>query len=277
MAKQKKEMSRVELLRCNYPQTGNYYIVYDDESLDDITNVNDAPYFKDQSDNPYFLSLKEDLINSIKSEFRKLKNDLKAMNSDNKKQLIKMEMDRYKIFKSKFYNTWEYFDFFEKVFNHGDIIDDDDIEFIKKQRQCYRAYVKENVILNHQTKDKFIKNYSDYLINHLVLQVIIHPLIVYTIWDLSINDNIYRLIYHFPQYLFQFFVMDGIFLYGGMLAAMPIILLIWFFNAKLLEKIMNGKTDKEPEKVLKKGFTTYIGAFLAFGLFRRIFHRPKDN
>lgn len=275
MAKQKKEMSRVELLRCNHPQTGNYYIVYDDESLDDITNVNDAPYFKDQGDNPYFMSLKEDLINSMKLEFKRLKSDMEAMSSGAKKQLIKMEMNRYKVLKGKFYNTWEYFDFFEKVFNHGDIIDDDDIEFIKKQRQCYRNRVKEIVILNYQLKDKFIKGYTNFLLFHPAKQIALYPFVIYTIWEILLHHFYYCNSFRYA--LFQFIMIDGIFYCGGGLAVIPIYMLTWFINSKLLEKIMNGKTDKEPEKVLKKGFAAYIGAFLAFGLFKRIFHRPKDN
>lgn len=279
MAKQKKNLKRPEQLfvRSNGEIVPRFI-------EDDVTkNVNNLEYYKDQTDNPLFMSMKEDLIQSIKGKIKRLKAKKDTVESVHKKKLIQMEIDKFDNISTNFKNTWEQYEFVEKVYNHGNIVDEDVVEVIKEKQKAIRRDAKKEVHKNYLLEDKFIEKVFSFEFLHLIQQCLLYPLIPYLVWFIY-NDRLYVLrlpgkksfFYIVNKIFWQFVLMDGMVYLIYALAAIILALPVRFINEKIMTMIMEPDEATEPFKNFKENVRQALSILISFGLFKRIFHRHKD-
>lgn len=269
MAKPKRTLGEQELLY--YGSDGKLNPKFMEDN--DTENVNDLEYYKDQSDNPLFMSMKEDLIKLIKDDLKELKADKKTLESIHKKKLLQMEIDKFNNVPTNFKNTWEQYEFVEKVYNNGDILDEEDVLVIKEKQKEIRDDAKREVFKNHLLKDKFILKYSMFCFNHIAQQIFLYPIPIYLIWFLNsdvINESLMYIV-------FSLFIMDIWFYLGLTIAALILFYPVYFLNHKIFNGIIYPELKRKGcPKHIKNNIRQTISILISFGLFKRIFHRHKD-
>ena len=239
----------------------------------DSLNVNDVSYYKDQSSNPLFMSMKEDLVREIKKEKKSLLEEMKAETSNYKKQLIQMDIDEIECIELNFVNTWEQLEFTDVLFYNRDDISKEEI---KQKQMMIRKDIKYEVLTNIYMKDNFIKKYMSFLFSHPLLHVLGFPFIIFAIlYILMLTEapwyyNAYDYVFYFLEYIFTYYAIT-------VLSAIAFWPIIQFINEKLISKIMGFKEQsKEPERRLRRNITSIIKPFIVMNILKRIFRKPKD-
>lgn len=235
------------------------------------TNVNDIEFYKDQSCNPLFMSTKEDLLDIIQSRLKEYESELLEVKSPYKKELIQIEMDKFRFIETNFRNTWECLEKSTVIFNNGNVLSENSVKEVEEAFVKLRENAKENVLINILSRDKFINKYFKFLFLHPILHIAGFPFIAVSSWYIYSHGGHPLKFIIFSNDRFNFIV-QMVFFYP---AFMLIIMVLWFFikylNGKLLERIIRGKNeDKTIGKQLKKDLFGFVGTLSAFGIIKRI-------